>query len=296
MVQRQNTRRWRGIAAGIAAALTLTFVFTYAPARTFASQALGIFRVRKFQAVQVNPSSMDATRAADVLQRLFADNAGAIKAVGKGQSVASVDDASAAAGYTVRVPKSLPGSATGAPSIRVSESASIELNVKLSQWQALFDAAGRSDIKLPESIDNTTIRFDIPKITSVDWPTDGSAPITLLQAPSPDIQVPEGIDLREIGSVAFQLSGMSPQKAEELAARIDWANTLVVPVPSTLASYKDVTVAGSDGLLIQQTVDPDNSDSSQAAYLLLWEKDGIVYGLFSSGSPDALIQAANSMW
>ena len=42
-----------------AAALAIAFICAYAPARTAASQLLGVFRVRKFQAVQVN---LDPTR------------------------------------------------------------------------------------------------------------------------------------------------------------------------------------------------------------------------------------------
>ena len=87
----------------------------------------------------------------------------------------------------------------------------------------------------------------------------------------------------------LQILGMSPEEAEAFSQRVDWATTLVVPVPQG-ADYKNVTVDGVDGVLLE-----DPYDRNSVNYTLLWVKEGMFYALTGNGASYSPVLLANSM-
>ena len=53
----RRNQTWRAVAVGATVVALLVAVFSFAPTRALARQVLGIFRVRKFAVVQVNPDA-----------------------------------------------------------------------------------------------------------------------------------------------------------------------------------------------------------------------------------------------
>jgi hypothetical protein len=60
-------------------------------------------------------------------------------------------------------------------------------------------------------------------------------------------------------------------------------------MPTDAGSFRDVTVEGVPGVLIQS-----NPRMGSAHYLLLWQKDGTVYAL-SGFDPTHAVEIANSL-
>ena len=78
---------------------------------------------------------------------------------------------------------------------------------------------------------------------------------------------------------------MAPEEAAQFSQNIDWATTLVVPIPVYEASYRQVTVDGVQGTLILS----DQGDYGQQ-YMLIWIKGDMVYVLTGPGGADTAVR------
>ncbi len=114
--------------------------------------------------------------------------------------------------------------------------------------------------------------------------------VMLVQIPSPVVNTPPNVDLRQLAEIGLEFTGMTQEQAQSFSATVDWTTTLVVPIPRNGAVYKQVTVDGVQGYLIQRPVD----DAPQ--YALIWAKNGIVYAIGGLSNDTATaIAMANSL-
>ncbi len=114
--------------------------------------------------------------------------------------------------------------------------------------------------------------------------------IMLMQIPSPTVDAPSNLDIKQLAEMGLEFTGMSPDQARTFSQTVDWTSTLVIPIPKNGSSYKQVPVDGVTGYMIQRPID----DAPQ--YALVWVKNGIVYAIGGMGNnSDAAIQMANSM-
>ena len=130
----------------------------------------------------------------------------------------------------------------------------------------------------------------IPKVFTAIYPSELGS-LFPIQALSPEIALPAHLDIDQLGAFALRLAGMSESEAAQLAGAIDWASTLVIPVPMQYATYSEVAVAGAEGLLIGERPERANPD-----LLLVFERDGIVYGLQGRVPAKDLIAIAESLF
>jgi hypothetical protein len=118
----------------------------------------------------------------------------------------------------------------------------------------------------------------------------GGSRLELIQMPSPQVNVPQGIDPVALAETGFMLLGMPQEDARRLATSIDWTSTLVVPMPVNAGTAREVTVDGATGLLLENT---QNGGRENA---VLWEKDGLLYFMASSQlDRSVLLDVADSL-
>jgi hypothetical protein len=118
--------------------------------------------------------------------------------------------------------------------------------------------------------------------------------VTLVQLASPTVNTPPGVDLGQVGEAMLELLGLSPAEAQHFAQTIDWSSTLVIPLPTDAASFRDVTVDGAQGVLIQSN--PRSSGGPNTThYTLFWAKSGKVYSLSGTGDASRGVELANSL-
>jgi hypothetical protein len=116
--------------------------------------------------------------------------------------------------------------------------------------------------------------------------------VTLLQGRSPDVTLPDGVELEQLGRAALQVLGSSPEEAEAMASSIDWSSTLVVPIPESVSELGKVTVNGSPAMMVSDA----NGEDSRGSRLLYWQNDGTFYVLEARGLDRAeLLAAAESV-
>ena len=293
---------------GAAVALILALVLAFPGTRALAGQLLNLFRVQQVTVIPVDFTGLEQLTGDGTLgnqfSQLISQSIDMTQKPGEPEEAANADEASQLAGFSVRLPQGKDPS-----QIYVTGAAAFTLTVDRNKAQALLDEAGRSDLVLPDSIDGARISVKIPATASIGYGTcpkpqmseseseDSRIPgrrypdcVILAQLPSPVVDAPADVDVAQLAQIGLEFTGMSPEEAAAFTSSVDWASTLVVPIPRNAAIYEQVTVDGVTGTLIQRPAD----DAPQ--YALLWVKDGIVYGISGLGTNyQQAIDMANSL-
>jgi hypothetical protein len=304
------SKRFRPAWAGLVAVAALVVALMFPPVQAFASNFLGLFRVQQITILPVDTTRLSElsgdSSTAKQMSQLLSDSVNVTHKPGKPQLVADSAAASQAAGFTVR----LPDSRTDLSQITVQDGTSFELTINRERAQALLEEAGHADLQLPASLDGAPIQVSIPSsVTALygdcpkfnpddDKPLDGEGSagrryfkcVFVAQIPSPTVNTPPDLDVQKLAEIGLEFTGMTPEEAQNYSKTIDWASTLVVPLPRNGASYTQVNVDGVSANLIERPSD----DAPQ--YALVWVKDGIIYAISGLGTDSqTAIDMANSL-
>ena len=109
----------------------------------------------------------------------------------------------------------------------------------------------------------------------------------MLQTVSPVVQYPDELDPALVGEALLQVLGLNPLEANRLANQIDWTSTLLLPIPSSMASFQEVTVQGVSGIGLSSVDGTINA--------LVWQQNGRLYLLAGAQSTEVLTELANSV-
>ncbi len=288
------------------AAVILALIVSIPATRAFADQVLNLFRVEQVTVVPVDFTGMQELTGNSALgkqiSQLISSSVTMEKKPGNPVIAADASDASQKAGFTLRLPQNATSS-----QISVMGSAAFKFTVDRTKAQALLNEAGRSDLVLPKSIDGAVISVNVPASVQADY---GSCPepstydstqigsmsrqypdcVILSEIPSPTVDAPANVDVAQLAQIGLEFTGMTSDQAAAFTQSVDWTSTLVVPIPKNAATYKQLTVDGVTGTLIQRPA----TDAPQ--FVLMWVKNGIVYTIGGLGSnSQQAIDMANSM-
>jgi hypothetical protein len=293
---------------GALAVLVLVAIVGFSPSRVWAEKLLELFRVKQITVVSLDTNQL---RFGDLkfekrISQLLSRDMVVTKEPGEPQMARNAEEASALAGFKVR----LPGGRTDAPQLKVEGEYAFNMTVDRSRLQTIFNEAGRSDLQLPAALDGARVGVDIPKATIAvygDWPKAGPAMarqeqvdwskcLALAQVPSPSVTTPPDLNVSEVAEMGLQLAGMSPEQAHSFSQTVDWTSTLVIPIPQDAASFQTVEVDGVKGTLISQHPMEDTPvGSTPAGYTLLWVKNGIIYSMTGFGDSSQAVPLAESL-
>lgn len=280
-------RSWLG---AVGAMLAVLMLFLFPPVRAAADELLQIFRVRQVVFVPVDPARINQLEELDVGGlTLFTEEPTILNTPAPPRDVVSVADAGQAVGFPVRAPTALPGAPTESR-IVVRDRTLLSVQVNVAALRQLLIIAGITDVTLPDALGDEPITVDVgawvaQRYTGEDWS------IELYQGRSPDVTLPEGVDLAELGRTGLRVLGMSADEAETISRRIDWTSTLVVPIPTQIEQVRSVTIKNRDGLLV------GTSEEDGQGWLLYWQEQDRFYILEANGaiSEDAVLAAATSL-
>ena len=303
------SKRFRPVWAGLTIVAILAIAFSFAPVRAWAGQFLGLFRVQQITVLPIDVTRLSELAGDETLGnrigQMFSDSLSITRQSNEPQVAADAAEASRLAGFNVRLWSHSPS----APHIIVQDGTAFEFVVDREQAQAILNEAGRSDLQLPTSLDGARISVDIPAGVTTAY---GSCPylgpetqgerqftswsqlrtcVMLAQIPSPTVTTPPDLDMAQLAELGLQFLGMTADEARAFSQTVDWATTLVVPLPQNAASVEQVPVDGVTGNLLFRYTD----DGVPARYTLLWVKDGIVYALSGFDNPDVGIGIANAL-
>ena len=307
-------RKLRPLWASLMVLLVLAAALSFQPVRALAHTLLSLFRVQQVQVVSLDSTILKSMgedpTLGEAVNQLFSDSMTVLREHEDPQVVGSAEEAGQLAGFDVRLPQA------GQEPSRISLESGVAFNLVVDRQKAqqLLDSSGNSHLVLPENVDGAEISVDVPKGVMAEFgscepgepsgndpddpddagevlPKDNSC-LRLMQVPSPVVTAPDGLDLAGLAEIGLQFVGVEPAEAASIASRIDWATTLVIPVPHQEVQSEDVVVDGSQAVLLRE-VYPRSGDLRQ--YMLIWVRDGMLYVVRGYRDPQEGITLADSL-
>lgn len=273
-----------------AAVCAVVLVLTFGPSRTWAQKILEMLRVEKIAVVPVDFSSITGQNGEHSLAQFISDNV--IVTMKPGKPAAASDGAAASqiAGFAVKTLDSL-----GAPhDVSVSDETAFQMTLNRDRIQAVLEQAGRSDVQIPESVDGSLVAVHVRKAVHLTYGSCKAGAndcVQFMEMPTPIISVPSSLNIAAVAEAGLQIAGMSAAEAHAFAQTVDWSSTLVIPIPRAGASYREVSVDGVTGTLIETLPRGNFVGRSE----LIWVKNGIVYSVEARGTADRLLAAVESL-
>jgi hypothetical protein len=279
-------QKWFAAAASIA---VVGFAFTLPPVQAAAEAFLEIFRVRQFTGVQFDIERIRSLESSGLRPEAIFGDVEPLTGEPQPVSYATAADAGAAAGIRVRTPAWIPQGYSAAEIMGSSEFAA-RITLKTAGLQAVLDALGLGDVELPEGLDGQAATVRVPPIVTQRY-VNGDRNIHVIQAQSPDVSFPAGVDLSQLAYAALRVLGMPRDEAYRMSVTIDWRSTLIVPVPSQAVAYRPINVAGNEGLLIEGLA--HNEDQPGGA--LMWSAGGETFAVTGPVSGEELLEIAQTL-
>ena len=296
------------VRVGALALLIAGLILVFPGTRARAGELLNLFRVQQVTVVPFDFTGLEQLTGDGALGNQFTQiisrSIQIDRKPGDPVEAVSAEQASQMTGFNVRLP-----AGTTPSQIYVSDEAAFRLLLDREKVQSMLDATGSNDLVLPESLDNSAISVEIPSSASVTFgtcPKPGVSEIVseestvvsrypdcvmLVEIPSPIVKAPDDLDIDELARIGLEFTGLSTTEAAEFASTVNWASTLVVPIPNDAATFEQLTLDGVTGILIDHPADDPTSK-----YVLLWVKDGIIHAIAGRGKDAAqAIEMANSL-
>jgi hypothetical protein len=276
--------------------------FTFPAVRVAAQNALDLFRVRKFAAVEISEARITQLKQLataddkDPSMMLF-EKQEVLLEPGPAQDYPSADLAAAAAGLPGihKTEGALPEGLAFAKAV-VTQPGAARLTVRTERLRQVLEALGITDIQVPPAFEGQPITVNMPSsVTQVYQGTANGAEIrlTVMEANTPEVALPPGADLQRLGEVGLRVLGLDAGEAHRVAASIDWRNTMLVPVPTSAGSFRQVEVNGHRGLLVR--TNPQENDRHNRQAMVMWTEGERVHSVRGNLSPEDVLQVAQSL-
>ena len=280
--------------AGAIAVVMVAGLFSLPAVRAKAGDLLNLFRVQNLTAVPFDPSRLE--RLKDLVESdsggpaMLGFDTQVLRQPGEPREFPTPEAASSAAGLSVRTPSELPRGLR-LERIVVTDDAEARMTADTRRLDAALDLLEIRDMRAPSAWDGRSVTLRMPRSVTLQY-VNGDRRAELKQAASPEVDLPPGADLSQMGVVALRVLGLSAEEARRTASRIDWNSTLLVPVPIDATAFREITIHGNRGLLVERTT-PKGGRSGGG--LVLWTEQGRVYAIGGNLGTNDLVVMAESV-
>jgi hypothetical protein len=293
---REESRR--GLAAptlaAVAAAALVVALFTLPSVRASAQAMLDLFRVRRFAAVEFDASRLEKLKALKEDKELLVfDRQQTMKEPGPAQYYPTPEAAGAAAGLQIRRPGYLPNG-LAPDSVFVQGAGEARLAVSEAKLRTLLQQLDLHDVEVPPGLDGKWIDVRKPPVVIQTFES-GALRAGLVQAVSPEVSVPAGLDVVGLAEIGLRVLGLDAGEARRIARGTDWRSTFLVPVPINASTFRQVTIHGQPGLLITTSGASSEGRRHREGSVLMWTEDDRVFALTSNLGSGDLVQMAESV-
>jgi hypothetical protein len=286
-----DTRRdWPYRALLAAAAVVAVAVLVSVPTvRASVAKFVSLFHVVNFVAVPVDSSRVDRLKAENLeIGTLIGEHVEVVLDPGPPISVPSFTDAAAVAGMTLAVPQWLPRN-TQVLETSVMGERVVRVTADGQRLQQVMDALGINDLTVPAGLDGQIVNVRVPPVVMIRY-EHGNRRTRLFQARTPQLTLPNSINVQALGEIGLRILGLAPAEAKQFAQALDWNSTLVVPVPPNASSFRQVNINGHLGVHIQHQ--PRNQSPT---HTVVWSTSDRVFALVSIQNVDQVMAMANSV-
>jgi hypothetical protein len=292
------TSRWM---QGLAAAAGVVIVASALAVSGVAGSILQIFEPKSVVAVPITQGDLTALNTAcaglNLQECMGAYGTFVWTTPPQPKEVQSRSLASAAAGFAVLAPATLPASVTGDPRYGVVNRSSATFTFSADATRQSAARQNRTAPPLPANIDGSKLFITGGPAAIQIWGAPAGTPgaagaypdvptLVVGQAKAPTVSS-DGVTVDELRSYLLSQPGISPQLAAAIRAIGDPSSTLPVPVPAELAISHPVTVQGVQGLYV--------GDNTGIASAVIWQKDGMMFEVIGSFTESQALAIANSM-
>ncbi|MFZ5944551.1 MAG: anti-sigma factor family protein [Bacillota bacterium] len=271
---------YRKIAAGFAAVIIFASTVFVPPVRQAAADFLHIFRVQKIETIQLDVNDFNQMR------NNFMNKVGEIdlKQLGKANIVNQpkyelmpLSKAQQRIPFALKYPANLVSEQTD---VNVVDKSSIEFTLDVGQVNKILKQLGSPRL-LPEGLDNETFSVYSRGQVDLTYRIDDNQWLSLQQVASPELSVPNGVDIGELRQVLLDIPILPYDLKQKLEAVNDWQHTLIVPTDEQSII---VNVNGEKGILRKY----------ERSSHLLWQEKGVLYNLMGTAQMD-LVEIANNL-
>jgi len=262
------------IAAGVV--IVVGALLSVPGVRASVAQFVSLFRVINVVAVPVDSSHIDRLKAEQLeLGALIGEHVQVVQDPGEPVDFASFEDAAAAAGMTLATPQWLPDNTQVIQTAVMGERV-MRVTADSVRLQQVMDALGINDLSVPAGLDGQVVNVRVPPVVMIRYEHEKGRRTRLFQARTPQLTLPNSIDVQTLGEIGLRILGLGPTEARQFAEAIDWHSTLVVPVPPNASSFREVDINGHRGVLIQHQ--PRNQSPTST---IVWSTPERVFALVS---------------
>ena len=280
---------------GLAAAATVALVATLLTVSGLAETILTIFEPKQLVAVPITVTDLNGAASFGAYGTLTWTEQP------KPYDVPDVRTAAHDSGMTVLVPGNLPAG-VGAPHYGVMNKTTATFTFSADKTKQAAAALQRTPPPMPANIDGSKLFItggpavvayysDSTNTTGATGATGASPfagmPTLIVAQGRPPVVQSDGVTVEQLQSYLLAQPGISPQLAAQIRAIKDPSSTLPVPIPVDMATSKKVTVQGVEGIFV--------GDSTGLGSAVIWQKDGIVYGVAGTLTEQQVLAVANSL-
>ena len=280
---------------GLAAAATVALVATLLTVSGLAETILTIFEPKQLVAVPITSTDLNSAASFGAYGTLTWTEQP------KPYDVPDIRTAARESGMTVLTPSDLP-QGVGAPRYGVMPKTTATFTFSAAKTTQAAAAQKRTPPPMPANIDGSKLFItggpavvafydDGTSTTGATGASGASAfsgmPKLIVAQGRPPMVQSDGVTVDQLQSYLLAQPGISPQLAAQIRAIKDPSSTLPVPIPVDMATSKKVTVQGVEGIFV--------GDSTGLGSAVIWQKDGIVYGVAGTLTEQQVLAVANSL-
>ncbi len=296
-MSRSRVDAWRSF-TGVAAALVIALLFSYAPFRAYAQSLLTIFEPRDVTPISVTHADLEQLHTVPELNEL-----GTVRESGNGsaQRFTSLAAAARFAQQIVSHPSYLPATVPHTTDFRVEPRHVVRFTFDERKARA---SAAHKHLTLPApppGLDGATLTAEVGPFVVQSYGMQletlhGKRPMHDRGFPRDAVLVAEGpvpaarstsLSADTIESYLLSLPNVPQDVKTQIRAIRDPASTLPIPVAIDKTTAQPLTVHGARGLLI--------GDNTGVGSVILWVSRGKFYWVAGGYSADEMTKVANSM-
>lgn len=282
--------------AALAAAAVLVAALFTTPLGTYAQSLLTIFEPKQVVALALPPGAFSSPQT----HRMFADfdQLGTFRAVRKSneRTVASLAAAQDSLPFRVLSPSTWPAQLPHVATYRVTTSGTESFTFSASKARAYSLRNAKRSVVIPPEMDGTRVDATVgPMVVAylgqpfpsrgrhLDSPDD--KPFLMFMQSVPPHAVATGVSLDQLKAFIAALPGVTPAMAAEIGALDE--RTLPIPFRPDKQNAHEVSVQGVRGLAL--------GDNTGLGAGVIWEKNGVVYGIGGTLPENDVLAFANGL-
>lgn len=301
--------KYKKAVAVVAAALLISSAIWVAPVRNAAADFLNIFRVSGIKPITFTEEDFNRIQQQfneKGIRNIDLKQYGKIKVEGgggEGRSVSEedgfkdsdVDSIKRDLGVEFITPKVPEGFKL--TSVEVERAGRIEITPNVANLNKLISTFGGTEL-FPKALGDKTFVITTKNIVhmnyskgAVDGANSGFQYINVTQMATPDIEVPDGVDLASVRNAVISIPFIPENIKQQLADIKDWKNTLPLPVGDE-SSIKEVTVNGNSGVL---TTNRNSNKAGDIYSALIWADGKYMFEISGTLAEQNMLQMAESL-